>query len=561
MKKLLLALFINLPILLCAQATFVDRADAYGMGELGPNYGVSVVDYNNDGWEDVYITRRPGPNRLYKNINGQFVEVAASAGLNVGIDTKVGIWGDFDNDGWVDIFLGNRRGEDDMLFKNNGDGTFTDISISAGIQHKGNVFAVVTGDVNNDGYLDIYVADFDGPNVLWRNNGNMTFTDITVEAGVTDNLLAMGASFLDFDNDGDLDLYLTHDGYGPNIMFSNDGTGHFTDVAPGISADVSAFGMGVDVGDINNDGWTDIYITNLYPNNLLLNDGDGSYTDITQKAGVGDPGMGWGTVFFDADNDGYQDIYMGNTPAYPNQLYINNQDNTFTAVAQPGDLSSPRGAGYGLATLDYDKDGRMDMILANSNDTTGVQVFHNETINANNWFAVKVLSNLGNKTCIGGTVEIYSGTHYAKDMISGGSSWVAQSSPIMHFGMGNRAVIDSMRVTWTSGLTKSYFNLPVNQIYSAVDQPSITSLDELERKGIKVAYRANDWYVSLPPSSKGYEVNFLDMWGRKVKDSQKINSSSKIEEVSILHEGLARGIYLLSIKTGEQIISQKLVLP
>ena len=208
--------------------------------------------------------RQLGPNRLYKNQgDGTFVDVAGDIGLDYAGETHTSVWADIDNDGFLDVFLGNNNAEPDKLYRNRGDGTFEDISESARISLPGDIMAINWADVDQDGFVDLYISRIIEQNTLFRNKGDLTFEDITEESGTTDLLVAMGAIFFDYDNDRDQDLYLVHDGYGPNILYENDGTGSFTNVALRKGIDLAAFGMGVDVGDLNRDGWFDIHITNL----------------------------------------------------------------------------------------------------------------------------------------------------------------------------------------------------------------------------------------------------------------------------------------------------------
>lgn len=549
-----------MPLFTWSQVAFSDQADLVGLGELGPNYGVAVGDYDKDGWEDIYITRRPGANRLFKNIGGTFVDVAPSAGVAVGIDTKIALWADFDNDGWLDLFLANKKGIGDMLFKNNRVGGFTDVSDQAGIRHEGDPFAAITGDVDNDGYLDIYIAHFDGPNVLWKNNGNMTFTNITEQSGAISNKIAMGATFVDFDNDGDLDLYLTHDGYGPNTMYANDGAGNFLDVSQAIGADIKAFGMGVDVGDINNDGWFDLYITNLYPNNLLLNKGNGSFLDIRDSAGVGDPGMGWGTAFLDVDNDGLQDIYAANTLRTPNVLYRNRGDSTFETVSTGTVLSSVRGNGFGVATLDYNKDGKVDILLANSNDTVGVQLFRNESGNSWHWLEVALHSDRLNASAIGAKVEVMAGKHYGVDVVSGGSSWASQHSPILHFGLKNHEMVDSLRIRWPDGEREVYYNIAADQIFQArqFGDPASVAGPTLAQHLVRLD---GDFLRLRLVKTKGQalRVSVFDIDGKE-KYQREIGMLNGPLNIDIPIQNWTKGIYVLQFQDVDDFFSKKVLI-
>ncbi|MEZ4983701.1 MAG: VCBS repeat-containing protein [Saprospiraceae bacterium] len=295
--KAILLLVASAVVYIAPAQQFIDKTAAAGLDGLqDANISLAVADYDNDGWDDIYVGRIGSANALLRNNgDGTFTNRAAIAGVAGNALTYTAVWGDLDNDGDQDLYVGNR----DMpktYYRNNGDGTFTDATLVSGLGNAGRARSLLLADVDSDGWLDVYVANLGQENSLYRNNGDGTFTDVTAEVGLSDPLLSMGAVFFDYDNDGDQDLYLTHDNNQPNILYENDGTGHFTDVSLASGAQIAAFGMGVDIGDVNNDGWLDLYITNLYENNLLLNQANGQFVDIAATAGVDDYGMGWGTA-------------------------------------------------------------------------------------------------------------------------------------------------------------------------------------------------------------------------------------------------------------------------
>jgi hypothetical protein len=288
-----------------------------GIGAMNNN-GIVIGDFDNDGNEDIFVPSRLDENRLLKNMgDGTFQNVTALSGIENGGLTMTGAWGDVDNDGDLDLFIGNYYTQTasftNYLYLNDGNGVFTDISTTSGIDTEDQTRSVHMVDINQDGYLDIYVCNLSQQNVLWQNNGNNTFFNATFSSGLYDASISMGAIFFDYDNDGDQDVYLTHDGNQANIMYENNGFGFFYDVSLLTNLNVAGQGMGVDHGDVNNDGHLDIYVTNLGPNFLLLNNGNGSFGEIAIDAGVADEtGMGWGCFFVDYDNDGWEDIYVIN---------------------------------------------------------------------------------------------------------------------------------------------------------------------------------------------------------------------------------------------------------
>ena len=560
--------FFFFSITISAQIQFTDAGNYADVNEEGPNYGVSVADFNNDGWDDIYVTRRPGANRLFQNDgNGTFTNVAASAGVAFADKTRIAIWGDINNDGCIDLFLANDNGVKDKLYLNNCDGTFEDISTSAGIEDDHWTQAAVMADIDNDGLLDIYITHLDYQNILWKNNGDNTFTDITVAAGVTDNLISMGAVFFDYDNDRDLDLYLTHDGNEPNILFQNDGQGNFTDVANESNTAIAKLGMGVDAGDINNDGWLDLYITNLFPNNLLINNGDGTFTDISDTAGddVADGGMGWGTTFVDIDNDGFQDIYFVNTAGAANFLLQNKGNETFETIV-PNSQMAEVATTYGVASLDYDNNGKMDLFVPASNTVVPNRLFFNHSTNTNHWIKIKTIGTVSNYCGIGTRVKVIAGEKQYIDEVMAGSGWSSQNSMRLHFGLGESEIVDTLLILWQSGITDTLTNLAVDQIYSIEEGETltpITATDDLENEiSITVApnpFRENIIVnISLNEASH-LQARIFDLNGQLIKtlfEGQKTQGTHQLEWMST---SVSSGIYFLEIKDSNNLIIKKII--
>ncbi len=330
--------------------TFTDVGQSAGVADPGWGRGIAFGDCDNDGDLDIYLVNM-GENRLYRNNgDGTFTDVAASAGVDDNTasaemhDSGVGgviAFGDYDQDGDLDIYLapeGMNR-----LYRNNGDGSFIDVGQSAGVADTGDGNGVAFGDYDNDGDLDIYLANNrGGPNRLYRNNGDGSFIDVGQSAGVADTGWGQGIAFGDYDNDGDLDIYLANTSGGPNRLYRNNRDGTFTDVAAMVGVADTGNGNGVAFGDYDNDGDLDIYLVNagLQPNRLYRNNGDGSFTDVGQSVGVADTGGGNGVAFGDYDNDGDLDIYVVNGGYFQlsnNRLYQNNQNDPNFLFVRPLD--------------------------------------------------------------------------------------------------------------------------------------------------------------------------------------------------------------------------------
>lgn len=460
-----------------AQVVFDDRSRESGINDLGSNHGVSFGDINNDGLEDVYVSVREAgvPNKLYLNQGDlMFNEIGEAAGVNSTGSSTSATWGDINNDGFLDLFVGNTDSPN-VLYLNKGDLTFEDITLSAGIGDGFDPRSVQFADVDNDGFLDIYVHNFNTENLLYKNNKDNTFTDVTVASGAMNIDAAMGTIFFDIDGDGDQDLYALNDG-GKNVLFENIGDGKFQDISAGSGLDFHCACMGVDFGDMDHDGDYDLYVTNYGVNFLFENNGDGTFTDKGQYFDVDDPGMGWGTFWFDFDNDGDQDIYLANhqfIASRPNILYRNDGGNSFQPVSTGTNIESPY-ASFGTATADVNNDGYPDIFVANWGRTARNQLFVNEN-QENNSVLVKAVGTVSNTSAIGTTIIVRTGDKTQMDQITGATSYASQNSLILHFGLGDREVIDELTIKWPSGIEESYFDLPVNVYFTVTEDQSITN--------------------------------------------------------------------------------------
>jgi hypothetical protein len=496
--------------------------------------GVAFFDFDNDGWLDIYLpngTRlettwpsgKAPTSHLYKNNrDGTFSDVTERSGLaRTGWQTGVCV-GDYNNDGWDDLFCcfwGHN-----ILFRNNGNGTFTDVTREAGLYQE----PIRWGsgccwlDYDRDGYLDLFVAnyiDFDlnkvppqggsppclwkgvpvicgprglppGMNLLYHNNGNGTFTDVSEKAGI----LKPGARYsitpvsYDFDNDGWPDIYIAVDSQ-PSILFKNNHDGTFTDIAVSSGCAFNQdgeeqSGMGVAVGDYDGDGWLDIFKTNFSDDSsdLYHNHGDGTFTDATLAAGLGGNRqyVGWGCGFIDYDNDGWPDIMQINGHVYPevdglgieqsfkNQrlVYRNLDGKTFEDVSSTmgsGILErySSRGAAFG----DFDNDGDVDVLIMNMNDLPSL--LRNDGGNQNNWIKIKLAGTKCNRTAVGARVRIVAGGRSQINEVASGGSVMSQSDLRLHFGLGKAKVVDLIEVKWpTTQKIQKFTNIQANQILS-----------------------------------------------------------------------------------------------
>jgi hypothetical protein len=570
MRSLILISLLFLPLIASAQpANFIDFSAEAGIDNIGRNYGVAFGDYDGDGREDIYISRHLLPNLLYRSIGGgRFIDVAAQAGVAHEGTTTNSVWGDIDNDGDLDLYLGNRD-ENNILYLNNGDGTFSDISVSAGVNSAHFTRAVLFGDIDRDSYIDLYVANMNAPNYLYYNNGDNTFTNIVEEANTQDFGIAMGSLFFDYDNDGDLDLYLTHDGNQENILYMNTGDGNFINTSSYSGANISAQAMGVDVGDLNNDGFLDIYITNLYSNELLLNDQDGTFSTITSTAGVGDLGMGWGTAWLDYDNDGWQDIYVSNDSYFtpmPNILYRNRGDQTFEIKSDHTPLESMYG-GYGLAVGDVNQDGKVDIFQANNGDDPNQLFINNALPVDNHWIKMRFKGTQSNAAAIGTKVFVYNDGMIMTDEVCAGSSYASQNSFILHFGLGQQSMVEEIEIRWPNGLVETYTNIEADRLYDITEGEGIvSSTSTLSRQILSSeifpvpASPQQNVYLNLELKETSQpQIVIYNSTGQQVYYQQMNKLPAGQHQINIANTQLTRGLYYCHIVTSTGSRVHKLI--
>jgi enediyne biosynthesis protein E4 len=493
--------------------------------------GAAFFDYDNDGNMDVLIVNgstlenyKNGGDpmvALYKNVGGKFVDVTREAGLlkrGWGMGVCVG---DYNNDGYQDLYI-TAYGPS-VLFRNNGNGTFTDVTASAGVANIHWSTNCAFGDYDRDGHLDLYVANYANfdektvqrrgkdskcrglgidvfcgpqglagePDVLFHNNGNGTFADVTKSAGIKDpNYYGFGVVFSDFDNDGWPDIYVANDG-NPHLLFHNNRDGTFSEIgvlsgAALNDAGKAQSGMGVGVGDYDGNGLFDIFVTNFAgdTNTLYQNLGRNQFADVTSLAGFGEVSgyLGWGTGFVDFDNDGWPDIFVANGHVYPQveasgtgqhyaqrkQLYRNTGGGRFREIARDigGDLLIPkssRGAAFG----DFDNDGNIDVLVINLNDRPSL--YRNEGGNRNHWITIRLKGTHSNRDAIGARVEIQAGGRKQVDEVRSGGSYLSHNDMRIHFGLGGSPRVERIRIRWPDGKTEELPGVDADQFVTITE--------------------------------------------------------------------------------------------
>jgi len=467
--------------------TFTDVTQKSGVGYTGWGMGCSVGDFNNDGHIDIYITNY-GNNVLYRNNgNGTFTNITNIAGVG-GTKEKwstSAAWVDYDNDGWLDLYVLNYIKYDKYM---------NPPEPSSSFKIAGNLL------MNSK----IYTS---APNILYHNNKDGTFTEVTKKAGVEDSAgKGLGVVFSDMDSDGDQDIYIVNDG-ARNMLFRNNGDGTFTDIGGEAHVDTPLSGMGVSVGDYDHDGDFDIFSTYasndtsiLYRNRLIdVNNHTNNknsrllFKDVTIESMLGEDVsvgyFGWGTGFIDFDNDGYLDIFVANGDPSPdfdnprttigqrNQLFRNNHAGGFTDVSKSAGsgfniMRSSRGAAFG----DLDNDGDIDIVINNNNEFANV--LRNDGGNKRNWLNIKLTGTKSNKNGIGSFVKITAGKLQQINEVRGGSGYLSQTDTRLHFGIGKEKAIDRIDIRWPSGLNQVIKNVDANQFMTITEGEDKVQIDK-----------------------------------------------------------------------------------
>ena len=485
--------------------------------------GGGFIDYNNDGLLDIYLvcyTQTPQADprarlrdALYRNNgDGTFTDVTERSGISHSMRGMGAAVGDVDNDGWPDIYVTGYGAS--RLYRNRGDGTFADITDRAGVNNRRWGASAAFFDFDADGRLDLFVANYisfdpDGavpcqffegrpycpisrfkgsPPALYRNNGDGTFADVSERSGIAKSVgKGLGVVTLDYDGDGRADVYQANDG-DPNFLFRNNGDGTFAEVAleaeAALDPDGSARGgMGVDAEDVDEDGRLDLFVTNYSgeTNALFRNRGDGAFTEETYPLGLGAvsvPMSGFGTRFFDYDNDGRADLFVlnghpyepinkivpGTTYAEPPFLFENTGRGFREVAAGHGAPLRRSYLGRGLAVGDYDNDGDADLLLMSAGEPPAL--LRNDGGNRNDWLGVSLTGTKSSRDGVGARVTVTSGGVRRSKYLLGGRSYCSASDPRLLFGLGPAARVDELEVRWPSGQVSTLKNPGANRYVS-----------------------------------------------------------------------------------------------
>ena len=435
----------------------------------------SWVDYDGDGDLDLFVGMRYTPNRLYRNDGGSFVDVAAEVGLADLEDTRAGAWGDYDGDGDPDLYVGYpaTAGAPNRLYRNDG-GSFSDVAPGLGVDLVGTSRQPSWVDYDGDGDLDLFVALRDQPNRMFRNDGApgdsapvaggapaWSFTDVTAESGLGDPRRTVGVAWFDYDRDGDLDVHVSNQNGDEDAFYRNDGDGTFVDVAPALG--MNHPGRGTEYGsvaaavtDYDNDGDLDLFVATYGPDILWSNNGDGTFTDVTDPATLGVDYHSTSAVWGDADHNGLPDLvvtsYLSGIAAVEDHLFMNAGGGRFHNALSANLLE--HGPSHGVAWADFDRDGDLDLSIANNDETGGTHHLYRNLLDpgaAARSLQVVAADPTGRSVVPGAEVQLLdhdTGALLGTRLIDTGGGYCSQGAAPAHFGLPPGVERVDVRVTF-----------------------------------------------------------------------------------------------------------------
>lgn len=548
-----------------SQPVFLDGTPEAGL-RVEASGGIAAVDFDRDGWTDLMVAADSSNSRLFRNLgNGQYADETDRVGLDLSGSFHSPLLADLNGDHWSDLLMVGTL--DSRLFLSDGSGGFEDITGRSGLAGVGGKTATL-GDFDNDGLLDLFIAISHGPDRLFRNLGSGVFDDISQEAGIAGppGALAMQALWWDFNHDGWLDLVAVHDVDEPSRLYRNDGTLPFTDVAEstGFSVVGSGNSMGVSVGDMDGDGWEDVYVTRIEEGGLYRNNGGLSLTLVEDALGAWRNGWSWGVVAGDFDNDADQDLFIVSTSGMggaPTLLYENRRNWLYELSHTnwlQGTASDSQVAGafsFGLAQTDLDLDGRMDLVYPAQDGR--VVILHGTGV-VGNWIQIKLEGVSANYQGIGARIEVRTASALFTRSVSGGDSYRSQSDPVIHVGLGGEDVVEELIVHWGGAARDTVRSMPAGSRYVIREGSGLIS-SLAGATSVATEFPGFDAYplparsevvLSIEAAIPEAHISVTDLLGRTRTVQTRIQSDSYPWRARLEVNDLASGVYWVRV-TGQ----------
>ncbi len=573
---ILIILFSHLTVSTIFAQTFTKITSGPFVTTIGDSRSVNWVDVNGDGFIDCMITNGPTggqDNFLYiNNGSGGFTALTGDTIVKDNKPSDGATWADSDNDGDLDCYVVNWYNTKNLFYNNNGVGAFTQTQNT--VETSGGYCETASwGDYDNDGLLDLYVARSGGTlatnkNLLFHNEGGNAFTKVLTGTPVTDAFISRSVNWTDIDSDGDLDLFVTNEKDQNENLYRNDGAGVFTKLTIGPLLNDGGKTMSSSWGDYDNDGDLDVFLANDQGNDgLFRNEGHFNFTKITSDTISNCGGNSFSSAWSDIDNDGDLDLFVtnsfGTTTLWPNFLFLNNGNGSFTRVGNTAPATDLDWS-YGCAFGDYDNDGFEDLAVAtcryNSVDRPDL-LYHNDG-NSNNWITIKLVGTTTNKSAIGTKIRVKAIINgnpvWQMRELSAQTSYCGQNDLRPHFGLGNATNIDSIKVEWLNGNVEYYTNITTNRFITIVQGKGITGINN------ESLLKINDMLIYPNPASTKITIIIPDEYRNEYfvsyiydQNGTLIYSSNNEKEIDI--NGLTIGTYTIKVKVGKSYNTQTII--
>jgi hypothetical protein len=575
------------------EAQQFNRAEAQSnLDFISNNNGVAVADFDMDNDLDIFVVGTMTFNendpttwsRLLKNNNGIFQDVTIQAGfaqafnhemtftvkntdgvlidvdINSGMGKKMGAsWGDYNNDGYPDIFLSNAN--QSQLYKNNGNGTFTDVTGISGLQVQCSECyqtSALWWDYNNDSYLDLYLTDYNyhSDNKLYKNNGNGTFA-LIMDTNLTSPEDSFSSVSIDINDDGFLDLYVANDFDRNNFLYINQNGNSFVESAISYGVEDPFDGMGLAVSDFDNNGKFEILVSNIKENGFYVPNVNNTFDNRAIECGISDTDWSWGVVFADFDLDGFEDFFVANGFT-GNQFdhYYKNVPNASSRFFSETPLTEPDGLEASISrstvSFDYDNDGDLDLIVTNYNgklffyENTEIE---NQPTNGTSWSEIKLIGTSSNRDAFGAKLELMTDNGLQLSRFHQGSLYQSQSILPVHFGLSGATKINSLTINWPSGIVEVYNDLPVNQLIEIIEGSGVTLGHNdylIEPQNLKLYPNPILDQDEIKVINASFEDKFLlfDTFGRSMDLKQVFEPQNNFMKLNV--GDLASGVYFLT---------------